>query len=60
MSKALKKAGFRFVGPTTCYSLMQVRLLTISPAAGNLFTLTRTCHDMHPVAKLTNRPSSKW
>ena len=25
MSKALKKAGFKFVGPTTCYSLMQVR-----------------------------------
>jgi DNA-3-methyladenine glycosylase I len=23
MSKALKKHGFRFVGPTTCYSLMQ-------------------------------------
>jgi DNA-3-methyladenine glycosylase I len=23
MSKALKKRGFRFVGPTTCYSLMQ-------------------------------------
>ena len=26
MSKALKKAGFKFVGPTTCYSLMQVCL----------------------------------
>ncbi len=23
MSKELKKRGFRFVGPTTCYSLMQ-------------------------------------
>ena len=23
MSKALKKHGFKFVGPTTCYSLMQ-------------------------------------
>ena len=23
MSKGLKKAGFRFVGPTVCYSLMQ-------------------------------------
>ena len=23
MSKALKKAGFRFVGPTICYALMQ-------------------------------------
>jgi DNA-3-methyladenine glycosylase I len=23
MSKALKKLGFRFVGPTTCYALMQ-------------------------------------
>ncbi len=23
MSKALKKQGFRFVGPTTCYALMQ-------------------------------------
>jgi DNA-3-methyladenine glycosylase I len=23
MSKALKKVGFKFVGPTTCYSLMQ-------------------------------------
>ncbi|TVQ63793.1 MAG: DNA-3-methyladenine glycosylase I [Phycisphaerales bacterium] len=23
MSKALQKAGFRFVGPTTCYALMQ-------------------------------------
>ncbi len=23
MSKALKRRGFRFVGPTICYSLMQ-------------------------------------
>ena len=23
MSKELKRRGFRFVGPTTCYSLMQ-------------------------------------
>ena len=23
MSKALKKIGFSFVGPTTCYALMQ-------------------------------------
>jgi DNA-3-methyladenine glycosylase I len=23
MSKALKKAGFRFVGPTICYAFMQ-------------------------------------
>jgi DNA-3-methyladenine glycosylase I len=23
MSKELKKRGFRFVGPTTCYALMQ-------------------------------------
>jgi DNA-3-methyladenine glycosylase I len=23
MSKALKKAGFGFVGPTTCYAFMQ-------------------------------------
>lgn len=23
MSKALKKLGFRFVGPTTCYAMMQ-------------------------------------
>ena len=23
MSKALKRAGFRFVGPTICYALMQ-------------------------------------
>jgi DNA-3-methyladenine glycosylase I len=23
MAKALKKRGFRFVGPTTCYALMQ-------------------------------------
>jgi len=23
MSKALKQAGFRFVGPTICYALMQ-------------------------------------
>jgi hypothetical protein len=31
MSKALKKAGFRFVGPTTCYSLMQVRCHSACP-----------------------------
>ena len=24
MSKTLKKLGFKYVGPTTCYSLMQV------------------------------------
>ena len=23
LSKALKRAGFRFVGPTTCYAFMQ-------------------------------------
>ena len=23
MSKALKQKGFRFVGPTTCYAMMQ-------------------------------------
>jgi len=35
MSKALKKAGFTFVGPTICYALMQ--------AAGMVMDHTRDC-----------------
>jgi hypothetical protein len=29
MSKSLKKKGFKFVGPTTCYSLMQATGMVI-------------------------------
>jgi len=29
MSKALKKIGFKFVGPTTCYALMQAMGMVI-------------------------------
>ena len=39
MSKALKKLGFRFVGPTTCYSLMQV-----CPGHGLTNMLAVWCH----------------
>ena len=34
MSKALKKLGFKFVGPTTCYSLMQSCGLVIDHPEG--------------------------
>ncbi|MEH6566440.1 MAG: DNA-3-methyladenine glycosylase I [Halopseudomonas sp.] len=36
MSKALKKAGFTFVGPTICYAFMQ--------ATGMVMDHTRDCH----------------
>lgn len=44
MSKCLKKLGFRFVGPTTCYSLMQ--------AAGLVNDHHSTCFRYNEVAKL--------
>ena len=34
MSKALRKRGFRFVGPTTCYSMMQACGLVIDHPVG--------------------------
>lgn len=34
MSKALKKAGFKFVGPTTCYAFMQAAGLVNDHEAG--------------------------
>lgn len=44
MSKELKKRGFRFVGPTTCYSLMQ--------AAGLVNDHTPKCFRFAEVRKL--------
>ncbi len=44
MSKALKKEGFRFVGPTTMYALMQ--------AMGMVNDHLVTCHRHAPCAKL--------
>ncbi|MGD0852078.1 MAG: DNA-3-methyladenine glycosylase I [Acidimicrobiales bacterium] len=44
MSKELKKRGFRFVGPTTCYSLMQ--------AAGLVNDHSPTCFRYTQVRKL--------
>jgi DNA-3-methyladenine glycosylase I len=38
MSKSLKKHGFRFVGPTICYSFMQAAGMTID------HTLDCFCH----------------
>ncbi|CAB9502111.1 DNA-3-methyladenine glycosylase [Seminavis robusta] len=35
MSKALKKKGFRFVGPTTCYAMMQSVGMVIDHPAGS-------------------------
>jgi DNA-3-methyladenine glycosylase I len=35
MSKALKKLGFKFVGPTTCYSMMQSEGLVIDHPVGS-------------------------
>ena len=35
MSKALKKRGFRFVGPTTCYAMMQSVGMVIDHPAGS-------------------------
>ena len=35
MSKALKKQGFRFVGPTTCYALMQSTGMVIDHPEGS-------------------------
>jgi DNA-3-methyladenine glycosylase I len=34
MSKSLKKAGFKFVGPTTCYAFMQAAGLVNDHEAG--------------------------
>jgi DNA-3-methyladenine glycosylase I len=45
MSKELKKRGFRFVGPTTCYSLMQ--------AAGLVNDHVPQCFRYAQVRKLT-------
>lgn len=42
MSKALKKAGFSFVGPTICYALMQ--------ATGMVMDHTRDCFRHAPLA----------
>ncbi len=44
MSRALRKQGFRFVGPTTCYAFMQ--------ASGMVNDHVLTCFRHDPVAKL--------
>ncbi len=43
MSRVLKKAGWKFVGPTTCYALMQ--------AAGMVNDHLDGCH-RHPLIEL--------
>ena len=44
MSKALKRHGFRFCGPTTCYAFMQ--------ASGMVNDHVATCHRHAPVAAM--------
>jgi DNA-3-methyladenine glycosylase I len=55
MSKELKKRGFRFVGPTVCYALMQ--------AAGLVNDHTTDCYRYRevqsPATKKTQRPSGR-
>jgi DNA-3-methyladenine glycosylase I len=46
MSKALRKAGFRFVGPTTCYAFMQ--------AAGLVNDHLVSCHRHSECSALAN------
>jgi DNA-3-methyladenine glycosylase I len=48
MSKDLKKRGFRFVGSTICYALMQ--------ACGLVDDHVRGCFRARPAAKTTGRP----
>jgi DNA-3-methyladenine glycosylase I len=43
MAKALKKAGFKFVGPTICYAFMQ--------AVGMVNDHVISCHCYEPVVK---------
>jgi len=54
MSKALKKAGFKFVGPTTCYAFMQ--------AAGMVNDHLISCPYHSKVAKLDKKSKqpSHW
>jgi DNA-3-methyladenine glycosylase I len=42
MAKALKSRGFRFVGPTTAYALMQACGLVDDHLAGCAFRLAET------------------
>jgi DNA-3-methyladenine glycosylase I len=49
MSKALKKKGFRFVGPTTCYAMMQSTGMVIDHPEGSPEWLAA-------VERLKNRP----
>ena len=51
MSKELKRRGFRFVGPTVCYSLMQ--------SAGLVNDHTTDCFLSRPAMKKTQRPSGR-
>jgi DNA-3-methyladenine glycosylase I len=37
MSKALRKKGFQFVGPTTCYAMMQATGMVNDHLAGCAF-----------------------
>jgi len=54
MSKALKKSGFKFVGPTTCYAFMQ--------ASGMVNDHLVSCPEHSRVAKLDKktRQPSHW
>ncbi len=54
MSKALKKSGFKFVGPTTCYAFMQ--------ASGMVNDHLVSCAQYRQVAKLNKktRQPSHW
>jgi DNA-3-methyladenine glycosylase I len=48
MSRALKKAGFNFVGPTICYSYLQ--------AIGCIMDHTTDCHRYHALALDEGQP----
>jgi DNA-3-methyladenine glycosylase I len=52
ISKALKKSGFRFVGPTTIYAFMQ--------STGMVNDHLASCHRHAPCAKLQHRLATAW
>lgn len=51
MSKALKRLGFKFVGPTICYAFMQ--------SAGMVNDHVATCHRHKPCADLAARSARR-
>jgi DNA-3-methyladenine glycosylase I len=51
MSKALKRRGFRFVGPTVCYAFMQ--------ACGLVMDHVASCYRYAELATLANKPAKR-